>query len=53
MNQVQPFADALTKHFAGPAKNLRDQLASEKKLSDDLEKQLKDEIAKFKTGWTQ
>jgi len=53
VKQVQPFADALVKHFAGPAKQLRDELAEKHKLSDELEEKFKQEILNFKDGWSQ
>ncbi|MFW6059948.1 MAG: F0F1 ATP synthase subunit alpha, partial [Phycisphaeraceae bacterium] len=52
VSQVQPFADALVKHFAGPAKPLRDELEQAGALSDEIEEKLKKEMATFKSGWS-
>ncbi len=52
VEQVQPFATAITEHFHGPAHAVRDELAEKKALDDDLKKKLSDAISGFKDGWT-
>ncbi len=52
VEKVQPFATALTEHFAGPAKAIRDELAEKKALDDDLKAKLTDAIKSFKGGWS-
>ncbi|MEX0745507.1 MAG: F0F1 ATP synthase subunit alpha [Phycisphaeraceae bacterium] len=51
-NDVHPFADALLKHFQGPAKALRDELVQKQSLKGELEDKLKKAIAEFKESWT-
>ncbi|MFP4145520.1 MAG: F0F1 ATP synthase subunit alpha [Phycisphaeraceae bacterium] len=52
MDQVAPFADALVKHFEGPAKPVRDELVEKKALDDELEEKLTKTIREFKQGWS-
>ena len=50
-DQVQPFASALSEYFQGPGKAIRDELADQKALGDDLKSKLSDAIKSFKAGW--
>src|SRR5690606_16840913 len=51
INQVQAFADGLVKHFQGPAKALRDELAEKQGFSKELEEQFRQSMLEFKSGW--
>ncbi len=50
-DQVRPFAEALVKHFQGPAKALRDRLEQAGSFKGELEDEFKKAVASFKEGW--
>jgi F-type H+/Na+-transporting ATPase subunit alpha len=51
LDQVQPFIAALIEHFAGPAKPIRDRLASALAMDDTLREDIKKATVDFKAGW--
>jgi len=53
IDKVDEFERGLLDHFAGPAKELRDRLAGERALSEDLESGMKDAIAAYKEQFKQ
>ena len=52
LEQVEAFSSKLLDHFNGPAKSVRDELASNKALSDELREKVKQAMTDFKTGWS-
>lgn len=52
LNRVREFELALLKHYRDEYPEVRDQLAKEKKLTDDVDAKLKDIVTKFKTRFT-
>ena len=50
VDQVQEFAAQMIEHFAGPASSLRAKLQEAGKLDDDLQKELSDELRRFKAS---
>jgi F-type H+-transporting ATPase subunit alpha len=52
VNKVADFADKLLEYFAGPASAIRDELAAEKAINDELGSKMADAITKFKSGWS-
>ena len=50
-DQVRPFAEALVKHFQGPAKALRDRLEQAGSFKGELEDEFKKAVTSFKEGW--
>jgi F-type H+-transporting ATPase subunit alpha len=51
LDQVRPFATALTEHFKGSANELREKLATSRAFNEDLEKQFLQTMRDFKAGW--
>ncbi|MEX0887271.1 MAG: F0F1 ATP synthase subunit alpha [Phycisphaeraceae bacterium] len=51
LNQVASYAEALVKHFQGPAKALRDRLEGAGSFKGELEEEFKKAMADFKEGW--
>lgn len=51
LNQVQAFCTGLVEHYAGPAKPIRDRLASAMAMDDALREDIKKATADFKAGW--
>jgi F-type H+-transporting ATPase subunit alpha len=51
VTSVRAFESGLLKHFQNVAKPVWDELFQKKALDADLEKKLKDEISKFKSGF--
>lgn len=51
VDKVNDFASAMIEYFHSAGKAVRDELAQQKKLDDDLEQKLLDAIKTFKTGW--
>ena len=51
VNKVRAFADAMVKHFHGPAKPIRDQLEQAQAFNDHLQEGVKQAIAEFKQGY--
>jgi len=52
IDKVQAYAAGLIDHFNSVAKGVRDELAAEKKLTDELEEKLKKAIGEYTQGFT-